>query len=321
MYKGRLGLWASILAVALLLQVLSNISLDLFKGKEDLKVNVDAAYDSALSSYMNSTKYSDYRLISVNVDAEPDIIIRDKGVELSDTENYTKVTSLYSPLVFYSLGGSDKGFVNLSSERSSYPILKVDLLSILNGLDAGKTWQDLGFSKDVLSGPITLTIPNEGCAYYSNVVDLFYATFNGGTMPDDDKKLELKDKVVSVLSKCNKVADVRQAMLEADHKNKLACIGPEYIFIRNGNSFASHSTIGFRVSYFNATSNVECDVYTKNNTVDSRGSEVISSGNHAVDDMRNEVYYTKKFGWRVTASTWNIANVFYILTPTYKTIY
>lgn len=321
MYKGRIGIWASIIVAAILLQLLSNISFNIFAAPDDVKVNIDISYDDALATQMNNREYGDFHTISVGLESEPDIIIRDKGVEVSNLEDYTKTASLYSPLVFYSLGGNVKGFVNLSSENDSYPVLKVDLLSILNGLEAGKTWQDLGFSKDVLSGPITLTIPNESNAYYSNVVDLFYATYNGGKMPTDEKKEELKDRVVSVLSKCNKVADVRQAMLDAENKEKLACIGPEYIFIRGGNSFSSNSGSSFRLSYFNYTSNVKCDVYSKNNTVNDKGEEVISIGNKVVSDMHDVYSFTKKFGWRVSQSSWDITNVYYILIPNINDIY
>jgi hypothetical protein len=312
MYKGRLGLW--ILSVIICLIVSLGVKwIPTWFETTDLNISISIDGDADFSQVVANEKINGIKMYVR--DDDPDVIITSNT--LANTENYKVYDDiLYSPLVMYACGiyNNDDGFISVAGSSNKY---KVDLYAILTAMESGKDWESIGFHKNVANGKITLYIPNEQCAYYNDVVELFYLTLNNGKTPDEATREALRPRVNTILSQCNTVSDIAQAIADEysdPSKTHKVFIGPEYLYRRHvGSSIGSgsDSTKQFRHVYFLNTVYLTADIYV------SKADEDIQIGEQFIEKIKTKKHFMQQTGWRIKNSTFDLDDVgwIYIETP------
>jgi hypothetical protein len=310
MFKGRLRIWIATLISFCVIQCLITFAPTWFH-LDDVTVKIDVDVDADLDEPLANKRINRYKLKLQN--DNPDVIIMDKNL---DAVGYTKYEHyVYSPLVLYARGLSNhkSGFIQVNTSNSY--CYKVDLLSILQAMENGAEWESLGINSKVANGQVTLYIPNEQCAYYNDVVELFYLTLNNGKTPTAEEIGNLKGRVDSILSKCHLVADMKQAIYDEyqnpsdEHK---VFIAPEYLWQRGGNSMQTGVTQAFMPAYFMDTVYLQANVYVKN--VDNADEDL---GEGFINAIKTKKAFMKMTGWRVKNSTFDLDNLsaVYLNTP------
>ena len=304
MFKGRIGIWISVLVAAIVLQFLV-IRVPVWLESDDVIMSVSVDKDADLNDVLANS-----RICKINItlrDSDPDIIITEKNEVHVNYEKYSDF--IYSPLVMYATNVSydDEGFIGVPSSSNCY---KVDLKNILIAMQDGKEWKDLGFNKDVINGKITLYIPSEDCAYYENVVDLFYLTLNNGKDVDAATKEQLEPKVKELLKKCKTVSDMSQAIeeeAENESKTHKVFIGPEYLYQRDSSTFSAESDYKFRPVYFKNTVYLKANVYVKKSTTDDK-----TAATRFVNNMQESYKFLSYVGWRTKDSVYDVHSSGYV---------
>lgn len=266
MLKARIKVYIITLVVLFVVSLLfswfKTINIDEWFGI-DIGVQVKSDYDSTLEYDIADKKIGNYnvRLKTEN----PNVIIEDASSKIIDGYNKTE-KAFYSPLVLFVKNeafDNSGGFAKV--ETNSTDGLKVDLRKILDGMLNDKTWGDIGIHKSVAKDKICLVIPNERSAYHNTVIELFYLTMNNGVIPDSETKEKLKETVDTLVSKCEMVYDVREAIkteVENKSSNGKVFIGPEYLFISMGYGTMSYSNnYEYMPAYFYKTINIYMDLH------------------------------------------------------------
>ena len=301
MYKGRVGIWITVILCCALITGLFKWVPTWFESN-DLNVKIEMQNDSGMSETLSRNKINGYRLNLTDKDAE--IIISDKSDSIS---GYTKIENkLFSPLVMYMLADIDdhpEGLIKMGTNSYAF---KVDLYTLLEAMENSKEWEDIGFSNKIIKGPVTIHIPNEQASYYNRVVDLFYLTLNKGEIPDNDTKEALKPRVDKLLEKCVKVVDVNQAVYEEYKKsstNHKVFIGPEYLFRRGAEySMSRQNEDSFQPVYFVKTVTLYADIFVKD-------IEDNNNLNRFIEKITEKDAFMSKTGWRVEDSTFDIGYI------------
>ena len=309
MFKGRLGMWISALIAFSLIQGMIAFAPTWFESK-DLTVSVSVAVDGDLDEPISSQKINGYKLRHQNDNAG--VIIADEEVEMAGYTKYDKY--LQSPLVLYApnLYYYDDSFIRVHPNSTSCH--KIDLMAILEAIENGAEWESLGVNSKVANGTVTLYIPNDRCAYYDDIVELFYITLNNGKVPVEEERNTLTERVDAILSKCHMVPDIKQAILDEynNHtKEHKVFIAPEYLYQRSGTATGTNAN-QFMPVYFFDTVYLTADVYVKNE--DSENASIGEEFVNVIREKSNFMYYT---GWRVKNHVFNLdslSNV-YLNTP------
>lgn len=312
MYKGKLGIWVSIFAVSVVLYLGITYVPSLFQHwfhTDSLNVSVNSTIDTNLIESINKRTISKFTL---NVTSNGNVLFEDAGTSVNKA-GYTKYSDfMYSPMVLYvraALTNNESGFIKVTSSRNSP--YKVDLLTILKGMEENKTWKELGFSTKVIKGDVCLWVPSESTSYYSNVEDLFYITLNNGKEPNVTERVQLKSRVDALLDKCVKVTDIAQEIRNEysdTSTNYRVYIGPEFLYPRGGSEMNMQYSDSFIPVYFTKTSFLYMDVYVKNSI-----DEETNLAEMFRDKMQNTSDFMRTVGWRVKDSTYDLDSVSYAL--------
>lgn len=301
MYKGRVGIWVTVILCCALITGLFKWVPTWFESN-DLTVKVEMKHDNGMSEVLSRNKINGYRL---NLkDSDSDIIISDK---MDNVSGYTKIEDkLFSPLVMYIRADIDdhpEGLIKMGTNSYAF---KIDLYTILEAMEKGKEWEDLGFSNKIIKGPVTIYIPNEQASYYSQVVELFYLTLNKGETPDAETRETLKPRVDKLLEKCIKVVDINQAVYDEYKKsstNHKVFIGPEYLFRRGAEySMSRNYEDSFQPVYFMKTVMLYADIFVKE-------TEENGNLNKFVQKITEKDKFMSCTGWRVEDSTFDISYI------------
>lgn len=308
MFKGRIGLWVIMLAVTLLVSWLIPIVPGWFDSNT-IYVEVDMSSDAEFAQTIANQKIK--KIIPVLTDENPDIIITDSQKEITGYTKYEDYIS--SPIIAWACGVAYKstGFIQVPGTNNIY---KLDLLTVLEAMEADKKWEDLGFHKSVINGPVTLYIPSPQCAYYNDVIELFMVTLNNGQAVPESNREQLQQRVEAILTKCHMVADIAQAICdeykEPSETHKIF-IGPEYIYKRsrdNAIGYGSDNNKQYRPVYFLNTVFVKANIFTKNE------SQNVKTATRFVEEMRTQTAFMSRTGWRVKNieySIWEVSSVYY----------
>lgn len=308
MYKGRVGIWITVLVVCFAISFFAT-NIPKWFHTDNLTLSVHLEEDTVLADVMTNEKIDSFKFLANSTNG--DIIIT--SFVTNELTGYNKIATLHSPLVLYFNSYVDEhsgGFVNVVKDA----VYKIDLKTVLTAMSEDKEWSSLGMSDKVVSGTVRLCIPNESCGYYNDVVELFYITLNNGNVPTDAERTELKSKVDSLIAKCEKVTDINQSILndckEKKNSNRVY-IGPEYLCVRNAGYYCARSNKNnsYYQSYY--------PVYMTNHTflkanVFARITED-DSMNSVINDFKNVVIGDKDFfssvGWRIENGTVDIRDV------------
>ena len=314
MYKGKISYWITIIFVVLCIQFCFSSFFPwvgrLFH-KDDITIYASTnQVDPTFFEEIGGVSMRNYRFL---VDyTNPDIYFNDNGVAL-DKEGYVKYSKyLYSPLVLYlrfSVYENNSGFTRLVPDSGTSSPLQIDLYTILEGIEQGKNWEDIGVSSKVVGGPIILTIPNSRNSYYNAVVDLFYMTLNNLKEPTDEEYIALTPRVNNILSKCEQISDISEGILKEysdSSENYKAFIGPEYLVARSGIEMGRGGSNQYNPIYFLNTIFLKMDMYVSENIEDSNHKEVVYNAIQMIESKNNFYNVT---GWRVEGAYLNLSNV------------
>ena len=202
------------------------------------------------------------------------------------------------------------GFIKLTDNNSSYDAYRIDLYSVLTAIEGGKEWSSLGVNDAVVKGTIKLTIPDKHCSYYEDVVDLFYFALNDYEVPTEEERTTMKDRVDKLISKCEKVSDIHQAIIDEckDCNNERVFIGPEYLCVRGSSAFAGNSSgynDVFVPIYFTKHTFVKADIYIKEYS-DTTKQELMTKFENSI--FNNEKFM-KEIGWRIKDSEFDVTDI------------
>lgn len=306
MFKGRIGIWISVLLCCSIITGLINWVPTWFQEYETT-ISVNIEKDNEFSEQISDKSIGDFKMRTR--DSGADIIVSDSGENI---DGYTKYENLlYSPIVMYTVADiydHSEGFIKVSNNSSAF---KADLYSILVGIENGKEWKDLGVSNKVARGPVTLYIPNEQNSYYEDVIELFYMTLNNGNIPSDDERDMLESRVNNIVSKCTKVVSITQSVYD-EYKNSSTnhkvFIGPEYLYQRGSDNSMSRSyDDSFQIVYLTKTITLYADMLIKESL-----SEEAVNVNSFIDEIQGDGKFMDCTGWRVQNSTFDLASVGYV---------
>lgn len=313
MYKGKVGYWVSIISVVLVIQFCLSVVfpwMGTWFHEDSITVsantqNVDPSFLELLGNQTLNDFY--YDVESKN----SDFYFADSSVDY-DNEGYKKYSDyLYSPLVMYvrySVYNNSNGFIRLDPEKGSSGPLQIDLYDILEAMEQGKEWKDIGISTKVVKGPVVVTIPNSRSYYYDEVVELFYMTLNDLKVPTEEDYVRLKPRVENILSKCEQISDISQGMIAEYDKhssNYKVFIGPEYLFARGGDETGRQYEDQFNPIYFMNTVFLKMDMYVNENIIDETRKEVVDN---ALYTMLHKHGFYNRTGWRFVDSYLSMGN-------------
>ncbi len=268
---------------------------------ETLTINIDVENDRDLSEHIAGSSIGNFDFQHKNQDA--DILIRESSDKTIDGyEKLDKALTSTIVLMFDSqVKNQNGGFSKITS--SCY---RADLTSILVAIEKGETWDSLGVHKDVANGEVKLVIPNEGCSYYDEVIDTIYYALNNFKPLTDEVKTELKPRVDTIVTKCDKVSNIMQAVMDScKSDDKRVMLGPEYLFRSvGGYSYFGSDYDDYYMVYLNEYITFTADIYINKN-VDSTKASLLES-------FKNSLYteggFSTTSGWRVTDAEYNVSS-------------
>ena len=284
MFKGRLGIWILVLLIAI--------------GGPWRYEHIPAMLHTD-DVAMSQEKIGHFKVQTTS--ATPDVIFT---TDNTAREGYELVeNAVTSPLVLYVIKQVDNysdGFIQ--DDNNSY-YLRINLRTILLAMEDGSTWQDIGISRKVVDGKVTLYIPDQNDWTYPQVVELFYMTLNGGQTPTEEQRAELQPRVEKLLSKCNKCPQIAQAIAdEAANPSEgyKVFLAPEYLYMTSKGMGASDTQYTFVPVYFTKTVHVTANAYLKT------GYEDIDLSHGLWEAMQSGKKFMEVTGWRTKDSKWNI---------------
>lgn len=314
MFRAKFKVWALVLVLCVAanfaINLVNNIASGKY-GKPDINISYNLSSANTLAEKMNNNKVSGFRVSARNyldTSSDVEIIFSNSDEEINGFDRVEK--AVYSPLVVYvmnSVRNDDMSSLFWRNSNGSYAPWNIDLYGILEAMEDGDTWQDLGMSPKVLNGPIELYISNKQGGYYDEVVELFYVTLNGGEVPSESERIALAPRVNALIAKCHQTSDVRGILSEAaskDYDNKIngvIAIAPEYLYMGSERAFSSnYSSSAYGPFYLKNSINQYVNVYLKSGS--SLGERFLT----AMKEKKDFMNYT---GWRVRGSTFDVHEV------------
>ena len=310
MYKGKIHQWIAVILIAFLIKGIFMLFplIGDFLTQTPINIFVANPEDINVSNILNSQSISDYTL-HLNSD-NPDILFK-LSDDNSSFEGYQKYDEFaYSPIVLYARSTfiNDPGYAFIKMEQKDNTAYKVDLFYILKNMEENKTWKDIGVNEEIINGPITLTIPSENTSYYKYIEKLFYLTLANKSELSDNEKETLKPRVELLLSKCEKVPDVSQA-ISNEYKNPTngykMFLGPEFLYFRGSDEMSRQNTNAYTVAYPFDTSYLKMDMFLKNNYTEDENPV----SNEFLHEIKTNINFIRYFGWRLENTFFNMSNL------------
>ena len=300
MFKSRIGIWAIVLSVCILVNL---IVINFPKWTEEKNINIKIEIeDIELGEEIAYEKMNGYRINTS--DNSNDIIITNNSDKI---DGYTKKEDfLYSPIVAYISHRFNEGYPEGTIHNNNESYYKINLYSILLAIENDKTWEDIGYGSKVMEGKVQLYIPDEQCWYYPQVEELFYITLNKNKPLTQDDKDKLKPRVDKIIGKCEKNIDIGQAMCEeyeSNSKNKKMFVAPE-ILSERVKGMKTGSSYCYIPAYFMRTTFVKANLYTKSNYGDET-----NVANEFVETIQKKDTFMDCTGWRVKNSTYDVSSL------------
>lgn len=283
MYKTKIWIWLSMAAVAFALWGFPKLGDALSMEATPVTININT--NDTILNETDSFSRNDEKFTFKVSGRDSTVLVRESSLE--QITGYKKYSGLYyTPIVMFARHDAkedNSGFKLVDSDSTSSAITK-DLGIFLDAIIEGKTFEDLGISKDVATGKVRLYIPKKGTAYYKYVEDLIYITLNGGIIPNEADKKLLQKNFDTVMANCTQVEDIQQLLYDAykepsKHKDITIVLGPEKIFEENQYFLnPGNSTDAWNIVYPTYTVANKYDVFVKElpKTTDKKESDEIT---------------------------------------------
>jgi len=300
MLKSRIGIWIFVIILCIGgTYLIDNVP----KWLETTEINISSEVpDSNIAESTLDNRYGGYRVKTKSGDY--DVIF---SVSNEEKEGYNiKENLIYTPMVMYVESYVDDyegGFINAEGDNNRK---KIDLYTVLNAMEKGQNWGDIGVHEKVVKDKITLYIPNEKSWFYPAVEDLFYMTINNGKMPTEEERIALKERVDKILDRCEMVADISQAVYDEyndESKSGKVFIAPESLYLTSNGMSNAGNYNKFVPVYFTQTTFIYANAYLKNDYKDTNIAEDF------VKTIQNKKNFMKDTGWRVKDSVFDIHDV------------
>lgn len=296
MFKGRLGVWILALLIAIGGPWLYK-QIPVWLHTDDVVVASELTNIDMLEA-MSQEKFGHFKVQTTT--QTPDVIFSTDNTVRSGYECIENAVT--SPLVLYVINVVDNYESGFIQDDNNQYYFRINLRTILNAIEDDATWQDIGISKKVLEGKVTLHIPDANDWCYPEVVELFYLTLNGGVTPTTEQRTEMKDRVDSILSQCRKYPSIAQAIADEAAKpsdgNK-AFIAPEYLYLTN-QGMSANSSHYFVPVYFTKTVYIAANAYLK------AGYNDIDLSHGLFQAIQSNKSFMNITGWRPKDAQFNI---------------
>lgn len=243
MYKTKIGTWALLLIIAFLVYACPKLITVIFPDEVKSTITVTTSDDNINNvqkydeSYIDMNKKRYMFKKSMN---DSEVVIKDAS---NDTmTGYTKIEKgAYTPVVMYihnNIDNYNDGFNVGSSADDKY--YSKDIKRFFDAMLKDKTFKDMGISSRVAKGKVKIYIPSKNDPNYQEIEDFIYLTMNNGKIPTEEEKYSLKTNVETILSKCNKVEDMKTFLQENNHDvalytENLACNNYQYAIVSSFN--------------------------------------------------------------------------------------
>ncbi len=297
MFRGRLGIWIAVIIICVGgTFLIENVPIWL----ETFPVSISSEIgDTDILNKSLDNRYGKY--VVKQKSSDHDIVFSRSGEE---RDGYTlQENMLCTPMVMYVPSYVDNysgGFITSGEGMKQ----QIDLLTVLDAMEAGLSWQDIGVHEKVLSGKVKLYIPDERNWAYPEVEKLFYLTLNKGKAPTAEEKAMLQTRVDALMNSCIKVASVGAEMYQECNKTSKehkAFIAPETLYLTSkGTRHAYGEYSAFVPVYFPKTVIVYANAYLKNDS---------NVANDFIKEIQEDKDFMADTGWRVRDSTYDISDV------------
>jgi len=276
MVKVKYKIWIGLLILSIILKfaiaTVPSFLDGLFEGKQSVDVYVSSKEDTKIKNQITGMRNDKLVInIATSVNDKTQAIITDKLSDELNISAYDKYPNAFtSPIVLFAPNDALEKSENFSAGTGNEYSLSKDFYEILIAMESNKTWTDIGISKNVASGKVSLLIPAKNTPYYPAVVEAIYMTLNQNkdVLTVEDISL-LKNRVDKILDKCVKSEDVGKYITrKAEDNNKdlnSLVLGPEFIISDNTDAYSRSNDGDWMPIYLRKTSNISLDLYLKKN--------------------------------------------------------
>lgn len=273
MYKAKKRIWILFILLSFLIYDFSSIKsfIQGFTQKTIYNTYVDTKEFSFISKIDGYSK-SGTKLKVVETQNNANIIIKNASTE--EIPGFTKYEKqFYSPIIMFvpedAQDLKNSGFLvnEHGSGLNTYSYVQKDLKVILEAIEEGKTYVDIGIDKSIFGeGKVTLAIPKQNSECYDDIVELITLT-----LCDYDETLKedatIQKRVNNILKKCVYYEDATQYIVNICDtwlkSTKTIVLAPEYICI-NDSSLRAIEDASYISCIPLKTINVYYDLYVRN---------------------------------------------------------
>lgn len=270
MFKTKYKVWVALIILSVIIKLgisyIPGIFAEITKGTPEVNVYVQSTENSKLKNQLVGLSGNKISIKFVNSINDATQAILTDSSDLTIPTGFNKYENIInSPIVLFAPNTALRASENFTSAGGKS--LTKDLYDILTAIESNKTWVDIGISKKVAYGTVSLIIPSKSSPYYNVVLETIYMALNQGktTLTASDV-IALEDRVNNILSKCTQVEDIgRYIVNKRDNSKEIPVglvLGPEFIIVDKTSAFSS-SDGDWMPIYLNKTSSVSMDLYVK----------------------------------------------------------
>ena len=217
MFKGKIKLWVGFFLMSIILNLLPNLIINVFKDNSmpiNICINTNDKYMLSTCSILpNTIKLNKNIILNFNSKLETaDIIVSDKELKGLETKNYKLLEKTYSPIICATsnLMLQNETFFKkteqLVGKSSKYNVVSLSMKNLIQAIIENKTWEELNVNE--FKGEIKLVVPSlstNGGIYVWNVLYDIFKELNPNVSKEEliiltnnfYEKCEISDNIIS----------------------------------------------------------------------------------------------------------------------------
>lgn len=247
--KGNIFIWIIVFIVAIVISNWDKIIDSLVDEEKKIDVSVVVDDTNIVNSLSKSSEpYETYSKDGTYAKATFFLNDKTKDLLISTNElsldNYILVDNGFSPVVIigdnYWVEECNFLFeeIPFSSGVNTYSTYSIDLNYILDAIESGNTWGDLGeVPSDIKNEPVSLIVPKLNTIEGKYVYSLIYETYKK-EYPDIEKS-ELDKKVIAIYSKIKQSNSLIADLNDTENYNAKLWLMPEYMIANVSEKFST----------------------------------------------------------------------------------
>ena len=276
MFKGKIKLWVGFFLMSIILNLLPNLIINVFKDNSmpiNICINTNDKYMLSTCSILpNTIKLNKNIILNFNSKLETaDIIVSDKELKGLETKNYKLLEKTYSPIICATsnLMLQNETFFKkteqLVGKSSKYNVVSLSMKNLIQAIIENKTWEELNVNE--FKGEIKLVVPSlstNGGIYVWNVLYDIFKELNPNVSKEEliiltnnfYEKCEISDNIISDFY------DIHNNQIKSKNLYKIWMF-PEYYISSAKSCFNNRYNIALYPIYFDNTYGQEFYIYGK----------------------------------------------------------